>query len=94
MQVVKQQIEAIQESMQGRVGVHAKLKTTVADIDSKYKEILLLEQDTERRGTMPMNGGRNSVLLSSVQEIEGQPFSVQIDLVARRRCCIAFETAQ
>lgn len=31
--------------MQGRVGVHTKLKTTVADIESKYKDILLLEQN-------------------------------------------------
>ena len=98
---------AIDEEKSEFVGVATKMddgdkqqiESMQAVLDGKYQLILTFEADRQElnseqdTGTMQLNGGRNSVLLSSVQEIEGQQFSVQIDLVARRRC-IAFQTAQ
>jgi predicted nucleic acid-binding Zn-ribbon protein len=81
----KQQIESMQAVLDGKYQL-----ILTFEADRQELNIYNSEQDT---GTMQLNGGRNSVLLSSVQEIEGQQFSVQIDLVARRRC-IAFQTAQ
>ena len=81
----KQQIESMQAVLDGKYQL-----ILTFEADRQELNIYNSEQDT---GTMQLNGGRNSVLLSSVQEIEGHQFSVQIDLVALRRC-IAFQTAQ
>ena len=77
-------------------GDKQQIESMQAVLDGKYQLILTFEADRQELNIYNSEqdtGGRNSVLLSSVQEIEGQQFSVQIDLVARRRC-IAFQTAQ
>ena len=95
---------AIDEEKSEFVGVATKMddgdkqqiESMQAVLDGKYQLILTFEADRQELNIYNSEqdtGGRNSVLLSSVQEIEGQQFSVQIDLVARRRC-IAFQTAQ
>ena len=77
-------------------GDKQQIESMQAVLDGKYQLILTFEADRQELNIYNSEqdtGGRNSVLLSSVQEIEGHQFSVQIDLVARRRC-IAFQTAQ
>lgn len=66
--------------------------TLTLEADRQELNYYETEEDTQRRGSLPLNGGRSSVLLSSIQEIEGRKFSVQIDLVQRRRCCVSFES--
>jgi len=95
---------AIDEEKSEFVGVATKMddgdkqqiESMQAVLDGKYQLILTFEADRQELNIYNSEqdtGGRNSVLLSSVQEIEGHQFSVQIDLVALRRC-IAFQTAQ